>query len=74
MGWVSRRPMWVKVFPPSVVLYMPSPNDELCLLFGSPVPTYAMSGLFWSSAMSPMEAEPYFSNTGVKVVPALVDL
>src|SRR5215204_4337280 len=33
-----------------------------------------MSGLFWSSAMSPIDADPYRSKTGTNVVPALVDL
>jgi hypothetical protein len=39
MVCVSRSPICVKVFPPSVVLYIPSPKDEVCRLLGSPVPT-----------------------------------
>ena len=39
IDWVSFRPMLTNVLPASVDLYIPSPNDELCLLFGSPVPT-----------------------------------
>ncbi len=34
---------------------MPSPNEELCRLFGSPVPTQTMSGLEGAMAMSPIE-------------------
>src|SRR5688500_1492880 len=37
---VSLSPMCVNVLPASVLLNMPSPNDELWRLFGSPVPTY----------------------------------
>ena len=51
-----------------------SPKDVVCRLLASPVPTYTMSGLFWSMAMSPMDAEPYSSKMGSNVVPALVDL
>ena len=74
MVCVSRSPMWVNVLPASVVLYMPSPNDEVWRLLGSPVPMYTMFGLVWSMAMSPIDAEPYCSKTGTNVVPAFTDL
>src|ERR1041384_1674769 len=34
---------------------MPSPHDELCLLFGSPVPTQTMLGSEGAMQMSPIE-------------------
>ena len=55
MDCVSRRPLCVNVLPPSVDLYIPSPNEELWRLFGSPVPTYRMSALDGAMAMSPIE-------------------
>src|ERR1019366_2213536 len=54
----SFSPMFVNVFPPSVDLYKPSPNEDVCLLFGSPVPTYTISGFVGSTASAPIDAEP----------------
>src|SRR5437868_3208377 len=72
MDCVSRRPICVNVFPPSVDLYIPSPNEEDWRLFDSPVPTYRMSGFEGEIAMSPIECVVYVSKIGVKDVPLLV--
>src|SRR6266852_3680601 len=72
MWWVASRPILFQVFPPSSDLYTPSPHDELCLLFGSPVPTHTMDGSEGAIAMSPIVDTPSLSNTGSHVVPLLV--
>src|ERR1041384_7686170 len=51
---------------------MPSPHDELCLLFGSPVPTQTMLGSEGAMQMSPIDVDPCSSKIGSKVVPAFV--
>src|SRR5229473_4745512 len=69
---VASSPIFFHVFPPSSDLYAPSPHDELCLLFGSPVPTHTMDGSEGAIAMSPIVDTPSLSNTGSHVVPLLV--
>src|SRR5713226_6418186 len=64
--------MFFHVFPPSLDLYAPFPHDELCRLFGSPVPTHTIDGSDGAIAMSPMVETPALSNTGSHVVPLLV--
>src|SRR6266850_452463 len=79
-GWTTIRPMcraasspiFFHVFPPSSDLYTPSPHDELCRLFGSPVPTHTMDGSDGAIAMSPIVDTLSLSNTGSQVVPLLV--
>src|SRR5713226_1084957 len=80
MGWItirpmcceSCRPMFVQVLPASEDLYTPLPHDELCRLFGSPVPTHTIAGSEGATVTSPMVETPSLSNTGSHVVPALV--
>src|ERR1700724_4327249 len=64
--------MWCQVLPPSSDLYAPSPHDELCRLFGSPVPTHTTDGSDGAIAMSPIVDTASLSNTGVHVVPLFV--
>src|SRR5258708_3279139 len=64
--------MFCQVFPPSTDLYAPSPHDELCRLFGSPVPTHTTDGSDGAIAMSPIVDTASLSKTGVHVVPLLV--
>src|SRR5216684_341728 len=61
-----------QVFPPSSDLYAPSPQEELCRLFGSPVPTHTAEGSDGAIAMSPIVDTPSLSNTGSHVVPLFV--
>src|SRR5215468_9499381 len=61
--------MFFQVLPPSVDLYMPSPQEELWRLLGSPEPTQTMEGSEGAIAMSPMVETPSLSNTGSQVVP-----
>src|SRR5580693_6491349 len=51
---------------------MPSPQEELCLLLGSPVPTHTTAGSDGAIAMSPMVDTASLSNTGSQVVPLFV--
>src|SRR3979490_634065 len=69
---VASSPIFFQVFPPSSDLYAPSPQDELCRLLGSPVPTQTTDGSDGAIAMSPIVDTPSLSNTGVQVVPLLV--
>src|SRR5882757_9224887 len=64
--------MFCQVFPPSTDLYAPSPQEELCRLFGSPVPTHTTDGSDGAIAMSPIVDTASLSKTGVHVVPLLV--
>src|SRR5882724_12935376 len=64
--------MFCQVFPPSSDLYAPSPHEELCRLFGSPVPTQTTDGSEGAIAMSPIVDTPSLSNIGSHVVPLLV--
>src|ERR1700719_5017573 len=64
--------MLCHVFPPSSDLYAPSPHDELCRLFGSPVPTHTTDGSEGAIAMSPIVDTASLSNTGCHVVPLFV--
>src|SRR6266853_240924 len=59
-------------FPPSAVLYAPSPQEELCRLFGSPVPTHTTEGSDGAIAMSPIVDTLSLSNIGSHVVPLFV--
>ena len=51
---------------------MPSPQPTLRWLLASPVPTQIVLGFLRSIVTVPIEYEPSFWKTGVKVVPALV--
>src|SRR5579864_4338609 len=64
--------MRCQVLPPSSDLYAPSPQDELCRLFGSPVPTHTTDGSDGAIAMSPIVETASLSNTGSQVVPLFV--
>src|SRR6266576_707208 len=80
LGCITIRPMWrvasspifFQVFPPSSDLYAPSPQEELCRLFGSPVPTHTTEGSDGAIAMSPIVDTLSLSNIGSHVVPLLV--
>src|ERR1700676_607719 len=69
---VASSPIFFQVFPPSSDLYAPSPHEELCLLFGSPVPTHTTAGSDGAIAMSPIVDTLSLSNTGSHVVPLFV--
>src|SRR6266404_8255616 len=69
---VASSPIFFQLFPPSSDLYAPSPQEELCRLFGSPVPTQTTDGSDGAIAMSPIVDTLSLSNTGVHVVPLLV--
>src|SRR5256714_11643404 len=68
----ASSPMFFQVFPPSSDLYAPSPQEELCRLFGSPVPTHTMDGSEGAIAMSPIVETLSLSNIGSHVVPLFV--
>src|SRR3977135_1598591 len=72
MWRVARSPMFCKVFPPSSDLYAPSPHEELCRLFGSPVPPPTPDGSDGAIAMSPIVDTLSLSNIGSHVVPLFV--
>ena len=61
--------MLVHDAPPSVLLYTPSPHDELCRFARSPVPTHTTEVSPWCNAIAPTEWVPSFSNTGARVMP-----
>src|SRR5260370_36067300 len=69
---VASNPILFQVFPPSSDLYAPSPQEELCRLFGSPVPTQTTDGSDGAIAMSPIVDTPSLSKIGYHVVPLLV--
>src|SRR5580692_10650047 len=69
---VARSPMFCHVFPASSDLEIPSPHEELCRLFGSPVPTHTTAGSDGAIAISPIVDTPSLSNTGSHVVPLFV--
>src|SRR5882724_11591636 len=69
---VASSPIFFQVFPPSSDLYAPSPHDELCRLFGSPVPTHTTAGSDGAMAMSPIVETLSLSNIGSQVVPLFV--
>src|SRR5258708_2704406 len=69
---VTCSPIFFAVFPPSSDLYAPSPEEELCRLFGSPVPTHTTDGSDGAIAMSPIVDTLSLSNTGSHVVPLFV--
>src|SRR5258708_31595707 len=69
---VASNPIFFQVFPPSSDLYAPSPQEELCRLFGSPVPTHTTDGSDGAIAMSPIVDTLSLSNTGSHVVPLFV--
>src|SRR5437016_14341589 len=69
---VASSPIFFQVFPPSRDLYAPSPQEELCRLFGSPVPTHTIDGSDGAIAMSPIVDTSSSSNIGSHVVPLLV--
>src|SRR5215469_753435 len=51
---------------------MPSPQEELWRLFGSPLPTQTMEGSDGAMAISPAVETPSLSKTGSQVVPLLM--
>src|SRR6266852_3837576 len=69
---VASSPIFFQVFPPSSDLYAPSPHEELCRLFGSPVPTHTTAGSDGAMAMSPIVETLSLSNIGSQVVPLFV--
>src|SRR5258707_8953528 len=69
---VGANPIFFQVFPPSSDLYAPSPQEELCRLFGSPVPTHTTDGSDGTIAMSPIVETFSLSNIGSQVVPLFV--
>src|SRR5215218_3962900 len=52
---------------------MPLPTDTLLRGLPSPLPTQTTSGLAWLTAMAPIDATGWSSNTGVQVSPPLTD-
>src|SRR3989441_3082196 len=72
MWCVASSPVFFQIFPPSSDLYAPSPQDELCRLLGSPVPTHTTEESDGAIAMSPIVDTPSLSNTGSQVVPLFV--
>src|SRR6202165_22549 len=72
MWRVPSSPIFFQVFPPSSDLYAPSPQEELCRLFGSPVPTQTTEGSDCAIAMSPIVDTLSLSNIGSHVVPLFV--
>src|SRR4029077_5847855 len=72
MWRVASNPIRFQVFPPSSDLYAPSPQEELCRLFGSPVPTHTTAGSDGAIAISPIVDTLSLSKTGSPVVPLLV--
>src|ERR1700740_864418 len=72
MWWVAARPMRCQVLPPSNDFYTPSPQDELCRLFGSPLPTQTTDGSDGAIAISPIVETPSLSKTGSHVLPLFV--
>src|SRR5260370_4539070 len=72
MWRVASNPIFFQVFPPSSDLYAPSPQEELCRLLGSPVPTHTTDESDGAIAMSPIVDTLSLSNTGSHVVPLFV--
>src|SRR5580704_1516776 len=69
---VASSPIFFHVLPPSNDLYAPSPHEELCRLFGSPVPTHTTVGTDGATAISPMVETLSLSKIGSQVVPLFV--
>src|SRR5712692_3020111 len=69
---VASNPIFFQVFPPSSDLYAPSPQEELCRLFASPVPTHTTDGSDGAIAMSPIVDTLSLSKIGSQVVPLFV--
>src|SRR6266478_1152224 len=72
MWCVASSPVFFQIFPPSSDLYAPSPQDELCRLLGSPVPTHTTEESDGAIAMSPIVDTLSLSNTDSQVVPLFV--
>src|SRR5438552_13893617 len=72
MWRLASIPIFFQIFPLSNDLYAPSPQEELCRLFGSPVPTHTTEGSVGAMAMSPIVDTLSLSNNGSHVVPLLV--
>src|SRR6266436_4757882 len=72
MWCVASSPVFFQIFPPSSNLYAPSPQDELCRLLGSPVPTHTTEESDGAIAMSPIVDTLSLSNTDSQVVPLFV--
>src|SRR6266851_7697127 len=72
MWCVASSPIFFQVFAPSSDLYAPSPQDELCRLLGSPVPTHTTEESDGAIAMSPIVDTLPLSNTDSQVVPLFV--
>src|SRR5437588_4304256 len=71
---VSLRPMYVQLFPPSVVFHTPSPCETFPRSGYSPPPTYTTSGDDGATAIAPIVPPKYLSVTGAHDSPAFTDL
>src|SRR5947209_12117960 len=71
---VSLRPVYVQLFPPSVVFHTPSPWDTFPRNGYSPPPTYTTSGADGATAIAPIVPPKYLSVTGAHDAPAFTDL
>src|SRR5438477_906019 len=69
---VASSPIFFQVFPPSSDLYAPSPQEELCRLLGSPVPTQTIDGSEVAISITPIDDTPSLSKSGSQVLPLLV--
>jgi len=59
--------------PPSVLLYTPSPQLELCLVFASPVPIHTVVGAEGATATAPIDIMALTpSKTGANETPLLL--
>src|ERR1700675_4032700 len=72
MWRVNSSPILFQVLPPSSDLYAPSPQEELCRLFGSPVPTHTTEESDGAIAMSPIVDTLSLPNSGSPGVPLFV--
>src|SRR5262249_4486233 len=70
--WLSLRPMFVQLLPPSDHLPPPSAHEAEFRALASPVPTQTICGFDGATATSPMHWVLCWSNTGVQVRPSLV--
>src|SRR6266853_50287 len=69
---VASSRIFFQGFPPASDLYAPSPQEERCGLFGSPLQTQTTDGSHGAIAMSPIVDTPSLSTIGSHVVPLLV--
>ena len=64
--------MFFQLWPPSALLYTPSPQLELWRLLFSPVPTHTRFGSSAGIVTSPTDETAAESNTDVNEMPLLV--